>query len=151
MKKIYSLLFIIAIIFSLAACGEVNITPAPNEEETTNPQVAATTPYEQATTTIQPDTTTLPQKQNDNNIRPEFKEAMDSYEAFYDEYCDFMLKYKENPGDFTLLSEYLDMISQLTEMEAAFSSWAYEDLSNEELAYYLEVTSRVAEKLLKIS
>lgn len=36
---------------------------------------------------------------NQYGLRPEFKEAMDAYEDFYGEYCDFMVKYKENPSD----------------------------------------------------
>ena len=84
-------------------------------------------------------------------LRPEFKKAMDSYEAFYDEYCDFMIKYKENPTDMRLLAEYSDMLIRLSEMEEAFEAWEDEDLSNEELAYYLEVTNRITQKLLKIA
>lgn len=38
-----------------------------------------------------------------DGLRPEFKEAMDSYEAFYDEYCAFMKKYMKNPTDLKLL------------------------------------------------
>lgn len=34
-----------------------------------------------------------------DGMRPEFKEEMDNYEAFYDEYCDIMKKYVENPSD----------------------------------------------------
>ena len=41
-----------------------------------------------------------------DGMRPEFKEAMDSYEAFYDEYCDFIKKYNDNPSE---LKYYLDV------------------------------------------
>ena len=84
-------------------------------------------------------------------LRPEFKQAMDSYEAFYDEYCDFMVKYKENPTDLKLAAEYSDMLVELSEMEEAFDAWKDEDLTNEELAYYLEVTERISQKLLEIA
>ena len=47
-----------------------------------------------------------------SGIRPEFKEAMDSYEAFYTEYCEFMKEYNENPSDLALLAKYSDMISK---------------------------------------
>lgn len=86
-----------------------------------------------------------------NGLRPEFKEAMDSYEAFYDEYCDFMVKYKANPTDSKLLAEYSEMLIKLSEMEEAFEAWEDEDLSNEELVYYLEVSNRVTQKLLKVA
>ena len=81
-------------------------------------------------------------------IRPEFKEAMDSYEAFYDEYCHLMKQYNANPTGLTLLSKYTDMLSRLADMDEKFKAWESEDLSNEELKYYLEVNNRITTKLL---
>ena len=46
-----------------------------------------------------------------DDLDPEFKEMMDSYEAFFDEYIAFMEKYKENPTDMSLLSELSDMLT----------------------------------------
>lgn len=91
------------------------------------------------------------QGETQSSLRPEFKEAMDSYEAFCDEYCDFMMQYKENPSDLKLLAGYSDMLIKLSEMEESFEAWEDEDLSKEELAYYVEVTNRVAQKLLEIT
>lgn len=85
-----------------------------------------------------------------DEIRPEFKEAMDSYEAFYDEYCAFMKKYNENSGDLKLLGEYSDMLEKLAEMDEKFSAWEEEDLNAAELKYYAEVNGRVTQKLLDI-
>ena len=89
--------------------------------------------------------------QIETELRPAFKEAMDSYEAFYDEYCDFMKKYQENPTDAKLLAEYSDMLIQLSEMDKEFADWEDENLTKEELAYYSEVSNRVTQKLLEIS
>ena len=86
-----------------------------------------------------------------SGIRPEFKEAMDSYEAFYDAYVELLIKYQENPTDWTLLTEYFDMLEELSEMDEAFAAWGEEDLSDEELAYYLEVSNRIMQKLLKVA
>lgn len=41
-----------------------------------------------------------------DGMRPEFKEAMDSYEAFYAEYCEILKKYKDNPTDMAILADY---------------------------------------------
>ena len=83
-------------------------------------------------------------------IRPEFKEAMDTYEAFYDEYCELMKKYKENPTDWTILTKYLDMISKIEEVNEAFNAWDSSDLSTEELKYYLDVAARIQKKLVDL-
>lgn len=81
-------------------------------------------------------------------IRPEFKEAMDSYEAFYDEYCDFIKKYKANPSDLKLLTKYADMVEQLEDMNEKFEDWEDNDLSDTELKYYLEVNNRISQKMI---
>ena len=86
-----------------------------------------------------------------DGMRPEFKAAMDSYEAFYDEYCDFMSKYNENPTDLELLAKYGVMMAKLVDMDAKFSDWADDDLNDAELKYYLEVTNRIAQKIIDIA
>ena len=83
-----------------------------------------------------------------DGMRPEFKEAMDSYEGFYDEYCAFMKQYSANPTDLTLLGKYIDMLTKLSEMDEKFEAWENTDMNDAELKYYLEVNSRIAAKLL---
>ena len=82
-----------------------------------------------------------------DGMRPAFKEAMDAYEAFYNEYCDFLSKYAQNPTDFSLLGQYAGMLSKASEMDEAFKEWDEDDLNSKELQYYLEVNSRVLQKL----
>ena len=86
-----------------------------------------------------------------DGMRPEFKDAMDRYEAFYDEYCDFMKKYKANPTDMTLLGEYTNMVSKLADMDAKFNAWDESTMNAVELKYYAEVNNRVVQKLLEVS
>lgn len=86
-----------------------------------------------------------------DGMRPKFKEAMDAYEAFYDEYCTFMTEYKENPSDMTLLLKYSEMTTKVIEMDEAFTKWDDEDLNSEELKYYLEVNNRVMQKLIDVA
>lgn len=86
-----------------------------------------------------------------DGMRPDFKAAMDSYEAFYDEYCDFLTRYQENPMDLRLLADYAVMMTRLSEMEAAFDAWDADDMNPVESAYYFEVSSRVLQKLSAVS
>ena len=86
-----------------------------------------------------------------NELRSDFKEAMDRYEAFMEEYCDFMEKYFASGGtDLTLLQEYAEYYAKYTEMLAEFVQWEGSDLNDAELDYYFEVQGRVTEKLAKI-
>lgn len=84
-------------------------------------------------------------------MRPEFKEAMDSYEAFYDEYCEFMKKYNANPTDTELISSYGDIMTEMVEMTEKFEAWEENDLNTAELKYYIEVNNRVAQKLVDVT
>lgn len=87
-----------------------------------------------------------------NGMRPKFKDAMDAYEAFFDEYCDFMKKYNESDGsDITLLLEYTEYLRKYDEMMLAFDAWHDEEMNDTELAYYLQVQIRVNNKLLELA
>lgn len=97
------------------------------------------------------ETTAPTQAEAGSGIRPEFKEAMDSYEAFIDEYCEFMKKYKANPTDLTLLQEYPTFLQKYNEVTTAFNAWDSSDMTNEELEYYAEVSNRALQKMLEIT
>ena len=102
--------------------------------------------------TTEPETTTVPETTSvsENTIRPEFKAAMDAYEEFYGEYCEFLEKYSENPSDATLIGQYGKMMAKMTEVNAAFEKWNDADMTTAEAAYYLEVNGRVLQKLAKV-
>lgn len=86
-----------------------------------------------------------------DGMRPEFKAAMDAYETFYDEYCDFMAKYKANPTDSELITEYADMMEEIVDMDEKFKEWENDNLNSEELKYYIEVSSRITQKMLDVA
>ena len=86
-----------------------------------------------------------------DGMRPDFKEAMDSYETFYEEYCDFMEKYNENPSDLSLIMEYTEMLARSTEMSEKFEEWNTDDLNDAEMKYYMEVNNRVAQMLVDVA
>lgn len=84
----------------------------------------------------------------DDLIRPDVKEAIDSYEAFIDEYCDFMKKYAASENPLTLMGEYADYLQKLTEMDKKFGKLEDDDMTVAEKAYYTEVLLRCQKKLL---
>lgn len=81
-----------------------------------------------------------------DNIRPEVKEALDSYESFMNDYADFMKKYNENPSDSELLSEYADYMSNYADTMDKINNLE-SDLNDAELKYYTEVQTRVLKVL----
>lgn len=87
-----------------------------------------------------------------DGMRVDFKEAMDSYEDFMDEYVAFMEKYSESDGtDASLLSDYASYMTKYAECVEKFDKWESEDMNATETAYYIQVQSRVSQKLLDVA
>ena len=86
-----------------------------------------------------------------NGMRKDFKEAMDSYEAFMNEYVEFIKKYQSNPNDAKLLADYAKYMSKYADMCDKFDKWESQDLNATEQAYYIDVQARVSKKLLEVS
>lgn len=82
-------------------------------------------------------------------IRQEFREYVDSYEAFYNEYVDFMTNYDST--DLSMLAQYADLMAKAEEFDR--KAEAYEDdgdLTPEELKYLWDAELRIEQKLLSI-
>ncbi len=109
----------------------------PSEEENKNTVTSSTESTEKDT--------------NKKDLDANFKAAMDSYEEFMNEYVVFMKKYQKNPDDLGLLADYADYMSKYSDFAEKFSEWKNEDLTDEELDYYIEVQTRVNEKLLEVA
>lgn len=85
-----------------------------------------------------------------NEIRPEVKEFLDAYEACMDEYVAFMQKYMNSDpaSSVSMLGDYYSILARYTEFAEKIDAFDESELSKAELAYYLEVTGRVSQKLL---
>lgn len=124
-----------------ASVSEADVTPTTEKTAQTTASNAAT-----AATT-----------KNSNNdeyvdgMRKDFKEAMDSYESFMNEYVEFMKKYKANPSDLSLLADYSSFMSRYADFVEKFDSWENQDLNTKESAYYIDVQARVSKKLLEVA
>lgn len=158
----------------LTICLIVSLAKGPKDKttETTLPAVVETTIEEtQATTTAATtkettvvETITEPEETDEevdedeeteeaesDGVTPELKAYLDSYEAFMDEYIDFLVKYTENPDDFTLIAEYAQMQIKYADFAKAIEEYDQDEMSDADLAYYIEVTSRVSQKMLDAS
>ena len=82
-------------------------------------------------------------------VTPEFKAQMDAYEAFFDEYIAFMSSYSSDNADTSgMFLQYMDMLGKYAECMSAMESIDQDELSEADLAYYIEVTMRIEAKLL---
>ena len=82
-------------------------------------------------------------------VDPELKAWLDSYEAFVDEYVAFMENY--DPNDLSAMTSYLDMLQKYSDFTTQVDNWDTSSMSAADYAYYIEVTSRCAEKMLQVS
>ena len=132
---------------------EVSEAPEASEAENSADGSQADVPADTAENEpVLPDTapeTDTSDSANETGLRPDFKAAMDSYEAFMGEYCDFMAAYSENPSDLTLIGKYATYLEKYTKLTEDFDKWNSEDMNAAELAYYTEVQARVSKKLLE--
>ena len=83
-------------------------------------------------------------------VDPDLKEFLDSYEAFVDEYVVFMQQYSKNPTDLSLLARYTDIMQKYSDFAVKVEKYDTKEMSTEDAAYYLEVTSRCSRKMLKV-
>ena len=121
-------------------------TPAP----TAKPAPAAA-PAQTAAPARHPDPTQAPAAA-ENGIRPEVKEFLDAYEACMDEYAEFMKRYMNADAADTLamMGDYYRILAGYTEYAEKLDALDESELTDAELAYYLEVTNRVSQKLLTV-
>ena len=155
MKKGKKKWIIIAVIVVLALFGAMgnkdkDQTPAPAAEqpvaqteeqaEEQAEEAVETEPAEEAVSE-----TEAPETEQVEGVRPELVEFLDSYEAFMDEYCDFMTNYNES--DATQLLKYASLMEKYYDFSKKAEAWDEEDMTDEESLYYLKVMNRVNEKL----
>ena len=84
-------------------------------------------------------------------VTASFRQAMDKYEAFFDEYIAFMERYKQNSNDMSLFSEYTDYLKRYTDFIKELQNIDSSSLSYADAFYYAEVSARIYKKLEAIN
>lgn len=85
------------------------------------------------------------------DIDPAFKAAMDAYEAFFDEYVEFMLAFAAAEDPTALLGKGLAFLQQYEEEMTALEELGEGPLTDAEALYYTEVMLRIQQKLLEVA
>ena len=76
---------------------------------------------------------------------------MDSYEAFFDEYAEFMQKFSQSSSSTELLMDYSNYMMKYADAMDKLQKMNSENLTIEEQKYYIEVMARIEKKLLEAS
>lgn len=94
---------------------------------------------------------TVESEEGTNDVDPDLKAFLDSYEEFTDEYVEFMKKYNANPQNVSsMLVEYAEIMGKYEDFAKKLDQYNEEEMSTADAQYYLEVTSRCAQKMLDI-
>ena len=115
------------------------------ETETTEVTETESTENSATTSTDTESSTQTDATVSSTDIRPEFKEAMDNYEAFFDEYCEFMKKYNESDDTTSLLADYASYMVKYTDTMQKMNNISGDELTDAEVAYYAEVSAKLIE------
>lgn len=120
--------------------------PTPETEDTTDPSNSSDTNTEDTQTDNSANSAA-----DNGDIRPEIKEAIDSYESFMNEYVEFMKKYESSNDVASLTAQYTEFASKYADVESKFDALENDDLNDTETAYYIEVQTRINNKLLELN
>lgn len=135
MKKILSLICSLALIFSLVACNTENNIKQENLSNQ-NPQINGEAS----------DIST------ESSSSAEWRQFLKEYEEWVDKYIVVYNKYKSNPSDLSILSDYTDIAAQLVEWSEKTENVQkeLESASPEELSEYSKELLRIAGKMTEI-
>ena len=75
---------------------------------------------------------------------------MNKYEAFFDDYVEFMKKYNETDDVASMISDYNKWMSKYSDMYAKLMDIDTLSLSAVDYAYYFEVWDRIEKKISEI-
>ena len=160
--KLGRIIIIVVVVIILAAIfggkGKQN-GPVPTNTNTANSMtqndVTPTGKIDEHTTNTIPvppenTTSTEPDKTKDKDyISPELKEFLQSYEAFMDEYCEFMEHY--DSANATQLLEYASLMQKYSDFAKKADEYDESTMTDAETIYYVETLNRINVKLMKAS
>ena len=161
MKKLFKTIikFVIIAIVLLAvlkACFGKDDKPEPKHEE---PKVVEKQedpkPVEEQPQEVveepepEPEVDEEPQEEvvDQNGIRPEFKKSMESYEAFFDEYIEFMSSFKYEDAGLSTLAKYTEFLTKYEKAMSEMDKIDESELTEAEDKLFLETQLRINNKL----
>lgn len=141
MKKIICVVLCIIMGVLITGCADVT-----KKVGVVDSSVSEDTNVIESTTTMEVDVTES--SVIEEPVDPEFKATMDAYEAYYDEYIEFMKLYKTKTDPADIMPQYTEMMTKYTAMSSEMQKIDPSKLDPADRAYYAEVSSRISEKLI---
>ncbi len=101
------------------------------------------------TTTKKPTTTKKKTTKSESSV--DWREFLVEYEEWVDDYIEIVKKYNNNPSDMSILSDYTEMVSEMTEWTDKADDVELSITDTDEALEYSQELLRIAGKLAKVS
>ena len=127
-------------------------TPYEKNEETDTTSVSSSEP-ESTTEETKPaegtkeEKTDPPATDDSTGVDPDLKAFLDEYEEFMDKYIEFMQKYENSSNTAAMFADYTVMLAKYASFTEKLDRYDSDTMSAADSAYYLEVVTRVNQKL----
>ena len=95
--------------------------------------------------------TTTKQKTTKSESSVDWREFLVEYEEWVDDYIEIVKKYNNNPSDMSILSDYTEMVSEMTEWTDKADDVELSITDTDEALEYSQELLRIAGKLAKVS
>ena len=82
-----------------------------------------------------------------NGIRPEFQKSMESYEAFFDEYIEFLNAFKQDSTSLSMITKYAEFMAKYEKAMSEMDAINEDELTDAEDKLFLETQLRINNKL----
>lgn len=136
--------------FPLAGCG--NSTASSAKSSTSSSSSASKSASASSSSSSQPQgspSSSAP-AQSPSGVTPAVKAALDEYEGFMNDYCDFMRRYMESGYSASMLSDYSRFMNRYAEMTKKFNAIDKTTFTAADSAYYAEVAARTTKRLSEL-
>ncbi len=127
------------------------VQPAAQTQNVQETAQAAAGPPQEETTQLSGDAIQAAIESGDYSlVTPEFKQTMDSYEAFFDRYIAFMNKYKnaDSMDVLGMINEYSQFMTNYVKMMDSMEKLGNSEMTTADSMYYIMVTARIEAKLI---
>lgn len=150
MKKLFLSVIVAMLALTLIACG----SSKSDKSKLTNKESADTQKVEtqeiEESSNAEDDTQ---ESISETSGEPEWKQFLKDYEAWINKYIEITEKYKNNPSDTTILTDYTEMLAELVQWQtkAEELQTELENASPSEVAEYSAELIRIAGRIAEIA
>ena len=148
MKKVLTLLFATFLVVALAGCGVAQTSTSDSNQE------SKVTSEKKKNKKKNKKNKKKKAKNNDENKSSsqdvEWRKFLKEYEDWVDDYVAMMKKYKENPTDMSILSDYTEMVSEMADWTSKADEIELSIVDTNDALEYSSELLRIAGKLAKV-